>query len=239
MTDLPDFEDLDAVRDQRDDVVTRVRDHAGRIAYALARLEGADYGQRSFSTDAGEWTLKYDGGDLSYLRFKGRGEEVYVVSTKSPADPEALARAMADYPAFVAAYNDHVADLDGILDDVPTEFPAVATTDGVVAERDRIVATIREVADTMAGELHRYEGTNYGSYAARVDGTRWELKWEDGRASYLRVGGEGGVYLVSQYGPAAAPEVRRHAEGVAGFVAAYNDHVADLELDLQQVTLGE
>jgi hypothetical protein len=41
----------------------------------------------------------------------------------------------------------------------------------------------------MAGELHRYEMDEYGTFAARVDGTRWELKREGSRTSYLRVGG--------------------------------------------------
>lgn len=226
-------------RTRRDELVAEVREHAGTIARQLALLDGGDYGQSTFDTDAGEWTLKYEGGDLEYLRFSPKsGADTYVVSTKQPPDPEPLAEAMADYESFVEAYDEHVESLDGVLDDVTVEFPEVATTDAVVAERDRIVARVREAAATMAGELHRYDGGNYGSYAARVDGTRWELKWEDGRVSYLRVGGEGGVYLLSQYGPPSADDVRRYAADVAGFVAAYNEHVAELEAGLSRVSLG-
>jgi len=231
-----DVADASAVADRRSEILGAVRDHAGRIAYHLARVEGGDYGQRSFTTDEGEWTVKYEAGDLEYLRFEPRGGgETYVVSAKQAADPEPLARALTDYEAFVAAYNDHVDSLDGTLDDVDGSFPDVAATDGVVAERDRIVGRIEERCRTMAGELRRYEGTDYGSFSARVDSTRWELKWEEGDVSYLRAGGSNGVYLVSQYGPPSAADVREYAPRFGGFVDAYNDHVEDLELDLRQV----
>lgn len=241
MTELTTDElaDPDAVAGRRDEIVAAVRDHAGRIADALARLHGDDDGRRAFTTDGGEWTVAYEGGDLRYLRFSPRsGDEIYPVSTKRPPEPAALATAMADYGAFVAAYDDRVASLDGRLDDVETDFPTVASTDGVVAERDRIVARVRAVADVMAGELQRYEGTDYGTFAARVDGIRWELKWEESRASYLRVGGSGGTYLLSLYEPPSAADLREHGPGVGGFVDAYNDHVAELELDLERVSLG-
>jgi hypothetical protein len=234
-----DVADAGDVVEHRDEVVSWVREHAGRIARQLALLQGGDYGQSTFKTANGKWTVKFEGGDLQYLRYDGRsGGETYVVSTKHPPDPEDLARAMTDYPAFVEAYNDHVASLDGVLDGVPEEFPDAASTESVVAERDRIVGRIRDAADAIASELYRYEGTNYGSFAATVSGTRWELKWEDGRASYLRVGGEGGTYLLSQYEPPSATEVRRLAGDFVDFVEAYNDHVASLEADLSTVRLG-
>lgn len=234
-----DLADADAVARRRDEIVAAVRDHAGQVAYALARLHGDDDGRQAFTTDAGEWTVAYEAGDLQYLRFSPRtGSEIYPVSTKRPPEPGALATAMADYGAFVAAYDDRVGSLDGRLDDVETDFPAVASTGGVVAERDRIVARVREVADVMAGELQRYEGTDYGTFVTRVDGTRWELKWEESRASYLRVGGSGGTYLLSLYEPPSAADLREHVPGVSGFVDAYNDHVADLELDLEHVSLA-
>lgn len=222
----------------RDDVVARVRSHAGQIARELAVLQGGDYGQESFDTEAGTWTLKHEAGEVQYLRHKPRsGGEVYVVSTKQPPEPAALASAMADYDAFVAAFNDHVASFDGLLDGVPETFPEVASTADLAAERDRIVARIRDVCDAMAGQLYRHDG-EYGTFTARVSGTRWELKWEGEAASYLRVGGEGGTYLLSQYGQPPAPEVRRHAPDVAAFVGAFNDHVADLEADLESVSLA-
>ncbi|MFC6824109.1 hypothetical protein [Halopelagius fulvigenes] len=241
MNEGPEFDVTDAhdVVSHRDEVVSWVTDHAGQIARQLALLQGGDYGQSTFKTDKGSWTVKYEGGDLQYLRYEGRsGGETYVVSTKHPPDPEELARAMTDYDAFVAAYNDHVESLDGVLDDVPDEFPEAVSTETVVAERDRIVGRIRDVSDAIASELYRYEGTNYGSFATTVSGTRWELKWEDGRASYLRVGGEGGIYLLSQYEPPSAPDVRRLTDDFAGFVEAYNDHVEELESDLATVSLG-
>lgn len=229
---------VEDVAAERDEVLARVTDHAGGMARELALLDGGDYGQRSFSTDRGTWTLKYEAGAVQYLRFEGTsGGETYVVSTHRPPDPEELARAMADYGAFVDAFNDYVESLAGLFDDVDDEFPAVASAEAVVAERDRIADRMREAADAMAGELHRFGGDAYGTYAARVGGTRWELKWERDRASYLRVGGEGGVYLLSQYGPAAAPDVRAHAADFGGFVDAFNDHVDALDADLSRVSL--
>jgi hypothetical protein len=226
-----------ATVERRDDTMAQVREHAGRIAHQLALLDGGDYGTHSFTTDGGEWTLKYEAGDVEYLRFEPRsGTEIYAVSSKQPPEPDALATALDDYPAFVEAYNDHVASLDGVLDGVDAEFPAVASTD-LVAERDRIVARIRDVADAMAGELHRYDGSDYGTFAARVDGKRWELKREESRASYLRVGGEGGVYLLSQYAPPSAADVRQYADAFGGFVEAFNEHVRELNEGLSEVSL--
>lgn len=233
-----DVESAENAAERRDDLVSRVTDHAGRIARELAVLQGGDYGQRAFSTDAGEWTLKYEAGAIQYLRFDPRsGEEVYVVSTKRPPDPEALARAMADYGAFVEAYNAHVESLSGVLDDVGTEFPTPVSTETVAAERDRVLDAIREVCDEMAAQLHRYDGTDYGTFAARVAGSRWELKRDGDVASYLRVGGEGGIYLLSQYGPPSAPDVRALVEEFPAFVEAYNDEVRELEGGLSAVSV--
>ncbi|WP_435333885.1 hypothetical protein [Haloarchaeobius sp. TZWWS8] len=224
--------------DSRDEVVEQVREHAGTIARELALLQGGDYGHRSFDTDAAEWTVKYEGGALEYLRFSPKsGSDVYVISTKQPPEPEDLVRAMDDYDAFVESFNTHVDSLDGVLDDVSLDFPSVASTETVVAERDRIVTRIREVADEIAGQLHRYDGTDYGTFTRSVDGRRWELKREGARVSYLRVGGEGGVYLLSQYEPPSAPEVREYAPAFEGFVRAYNEYVDKLEADLAGVSL--
>lgn len=240
MTDWPpeDPTDATAIADERDEWVAAVRDHAGQIAYQLARLEGGDYGQRTVETDRGEWTVKYEAGDLEYLRFDpSRGDAVYVVSTKQPPEPGQLAEALADYDAFVAGFNDYVDSLDGLYDDIPTAFPDVDPTDGIVAERDRILDEIREVCDRIAAELHRYEGGDYGTYATRVADDRWELKWEDDRASYLRVGGSNGLYLLSQYQPPAAADIREYAPTFREFVHAYNDHVAELEASLEPIEL--
>lgn len=239
MTDGLDvaIESADDAAAARDEVVDRVRSHAGQAARELARLEGGDYGQETFDTDRGAWTLKYEAGDVQYLRYEPRaGGETYVVSTQRPPEPEALSRAMTDYDGFVAAFNEFVGSYADVLTEVSTEFPEVASAAELAAERDRIVARIREVTDAMAGELHRYDG-EYGTYATTVSGTRWELKWERDRTSYLRVGGEGGVYLLSQYGPATPHDLRRYADDVAGFVAAFNDHVSELEADLETVSL--
>ena len=240
MTDWPPREPADATEpiEHRDELVAAVRDHAGGIAYQLARLQGGDYGRESFSTDAGEWTVKYEGGDLEFLLFDpGRGDEVYVISTKQPPEPEPLANAMADYDSFVAAFDRYVEERSGVLDDVSTEFPEVASTDTVVAERDRVTDRIREVCDTIAAELRRYEGGDYGTFTERVDGDRWELKWDEDGTSYLRVGGSGGLYLLSQYDQPSAADVREYAPRFAGFVDAYNEFVAELESDLGTVEL--
>lgn len=232
-----EIESADDAAAARTEVVERVRSHAGRAARELALLEGGDYGRETFDTERGSWTLKYEGGDVQYLRYEPRASgETYVVSTKQPPEPAELAAALADYDAFVAAFNEYVASYDDVLEGVPTEFPEVASTAAAVAERDRIVARIREVADAMAGELHRY-GDDYGTYQTTISGTRWELKWEAGRASYLRVGGEGGVYLLSQYSPATPHDLRRYADDVGAFVEAFNDHVTELEADLDTVSL--
>jgi len=224
-------ESTEAVAERRDEVVSRVADHAGTIARELALLHGGDYGKRTFETERGEWTVKYEAGALQFLLFDGGRTETYVVSTKHPPDPEALATAMEDYDAFVAAFNDYVASLSGVLDDVTDEFPDVASTESVVAERDRVLGAVRDAADRMALELSRYEADEYGTFASRVDGTRWELK------CYLRVGGEGGVYLLSQYEQPSARDVRSLADDFSEFVAAYNDHVEELDAGLSTVSL--
>ncbi|QCS43590.1 hypothetical protein [Natrinema versiforme] len=230
-----DVEGTDEIAERRNELAARVRTHAGEIARELAVLQGGDYGQETFNTDGGSWTLKYEAGDVQYLRFDPQsGSETYVVSSKQPPEPEPLERAMADYGAFVSAYNEYVHSFDGMLSDVSDEFPEVESTAELVAERDRIVDRIRDVCNAMASQLHRYDG-DYGSYTATISGTRWELKWEADTASYLRVGGSDGVYLLSQYGPPAAPEVRRLADDVPAFVDAFNDHVEDLEADLETI----
>ena len=230
--------DASAIADRRDELVAAVRDHAGRIAYQLARLEGGDYGSADVETDRGTWTVKYEAGDLEYLRFDpDRGSEVYVVSTKQPADPEPLADALDDYDAFVAGFNDYIASLDGVLDGVSTDFPEVASTEGVIAQRDRVLDRMREVCDRIARQCYRYEGGDYGTFTARVDGTRWELKWDEEGTSYLRVGGSGGCYLLSQYDHPSAADIRQHAPAFPGFVEAYNEQVRELESDLATVEL--
>lgn len=233
-----DVADVASVTERREEILSAIKDHAGQVAYNLARLEGGDYGRRSFSTDRGEWTVKYEAGDLDFLLYEPRGGgKTYVVSTQQPAEPEPLAGALADYGQFIRGYNDYVATLDGLLDDVGDDFPPVETTDGVAAERDRLVERIRSCCDRMAGELHRYEGSDYGTFSARVDSTRWELKREHDSVSYLRAGGSGGIYLLSQYGPPSANDVREYAPQFRGFVDAYNDHVSELELELEQIEL--
>jgi hypothetical protein len=240
VTDWPprDPTDATAVADQRDELVAAVTDHAGQIAYQLARLKGGDYGQATIETDRAEWTIKYEAGDLAYLRFDpSRGEEVYVVSTKQPPEPGPLAEALTDYDAFVAGFNDYVASLDGLLDDISTEFPAVESTDTAVAERDRVLDRIREVCDRIARALRRYEGGDYGTFTTRVAGQRWELNWDRDGVSYLRVGGEGGVYLLSQYQPPSADDIRECAPQFPRFVRAYNEEIAELVADLEQIRL--
>jgi hypothetical protein len=230
--------DATAVADRRDELVGAVADHAGQIAYQLARLKGGDYGQETIATDRGEWTVNYEAGDLSYLRFDPeRGDEVYVVSTKQPPEPGPLATALGDYNAFVEGFNEYVASLDGLLDDISTEFPAVAATDTAVAERDRVLDRIHDVCDRIARELRRYEGGDYGTFTTRVAGTRWELNWDRDGVSYLRVGGENGIYLLSQYQPPSAGDIRECAPRFPDFVRAYNEEIAELETDLERIQL--
>jgi len=227
----------DAATERRDEVVAEVTDHAGRVARELARLQGGDYGQREFETDRGTWTLKYEAGDVQYLRFEGRGVDTYVVSTQQPPDPDALADAMTDYDAFVESFNEYVRSLDGVLDDVSGELPEVASVDSVVEQREQVLSRMREACDQMAQQLRRAEGGDYGTFSARVRNSRWELKWEEGRTSYLRVGGEGGVYIISQYQPPSAYDLRAHADDFPGFVEAFNKHVAELSETLETVSL--
>lgn len=234
-----DVRDTDAVADRRDDLVAAVRDHAGTIAYQLARLQGGDYGRQELSTPGGTWTVKHEAGELEFLLFSPKsGSDVYVISTKQPPEPADLSAALGDYANFVAAWNEWVDSLSGVLDDVHVDFPEPASTDGLVAERDRVLDAIREAASVMAGEIYRYEGDDYGTFTARVDGDRWELKWEEGAVSYLRVGGSGGLYLLSQYEAPSAVDVREHADAVRGFIEAYNEFVTEVESDLAAVELA-
>ena len=220
---------------RRDELVSLVEDHAGRIARELAVLQGGDYGARDFDTASGTWTVKYDGGALQYLRYDGGRDDVYVVSTHQPPTPEALAEAMRDYGAFVSAYNAYVESLDGVLDGVDTDFPDVASTEDVVAERDRVLDAVRSVCTDVAGHHHRIEGTDYGTFATRIGGTRWELKREHDQVSYLRVGGDGGIYLLSQYQHPPASDVRELATEVPQFVTAFNEFVADASSELSAI----
>ncbi len=120
--------DATAVAQQRDELVAAVRDHAGQVAYQLARLEGGATGRQTSRLTAASGP-QVEVGDLEYLRFSpSRGSDTYVISTKQPPEPEPLAAALADYDAFVEGFNDYVASLDGVLDDVSTEFPEIATT---------------------------------------------------------------------------------------------------------------
>ncbi|ELY60512.1 hypothetical protein C491_04420 [Natronococcus amylolyticus DSM 10524] len=231
-----DVASADDVAKRRDDVAARVRTHAGEMARELAVLQGGDYGQRTFETDDGDWTLKYEAGDVQYLRYEpSSGSEIYVVSSKQPPEPGPFERALEDYDAFVEVFNDHIESFEGLFDDAATELPAVASAAELAAERDRILERIREVATAMAQQLHRYDG-EYGTYRTTVSGTRWELKWDGDAVSYLRVGGSDGTYLLSQYGPAPAPEVRRLVGDVGAFVSSFNEDVADLEADLSRVS---
>jgi hypothetical protein len=233
-----DVRDAAAVAERRDELVAAVRDHAGRIAYQLARLQGGDYGRETLSTPGGEWTVKHEAGELEFLLFSPKsGSDTYVISTKQPPDPADLAAALDDYAAFVAAWNEHVDSLSGVLDGVSAEFPDPATTDGLVAERDRVLDAIRETCAVIAGEIHRYEGDDYGTFTTRVGGDRWELKYDEGSVSYLRIGGSGGLYLLSQYGAPSAADVREYADRFRGFVEAYNEFVEGLESDLERVSV--
>lgn len=236
MDDWPTPLSTDDAAAHRDEFADAVRDHAADLAYELARLQGAEYGRWSTETEGGEWTIKHEAGELEFLLYDPRsGSETYVVSTRRPPEPEPLVDALAEYPAFVTAFNDWVASLDGVFDGVDTDYPAVTTTADVVAERDRILGAIRDACDVMAGEFQRYEGGEFGTFTDRVDGTRWELKWDRDGARFLRIGGENGVYLLSSYEPPAATDVREYAPGFRNFVASYNDHVDELEADLRAV----
>jgi len=227
------------IREHRTQLLEAVESHAGEIARELALLEGGDYGRRTFSTARGEWTIKYEAGRLEFLLFESKsGAETYVISTKQPPEVDALRDALVDYAAFVEAYNQFVVSREGVLDDIDPTFPAVRSTERIVAERDRVVGAINEVATAIAQQCYRYEGTNYGMFTRTVDGTRWELKWEEGHVSYLRVGGEGGIYLLSQYSPPSAPDVRALAGDVEGFVAAFNSWADGLEADLSTVSIA-
>jgi hypothetical protein len=234
--DLSVLETAD-VTARRDELVARIDEHAGQIARELALLQGGDYGSRDFDTASGTWTLKYEAGALQYLRYDGGSDDVYVVSAHSPPDPDDLADALRDYPAFVDAYNAFVERLDGVLDGVEVEFPPVASTESVVAERERLLDRVRAACTEMAGHLARIESTDYGTFATRLGGTRWELKRERDQVSYLRVGGEGGIYLLSQYGQPAATDVRELVGDLPAFVEAFNDHIEGVSSELSAVEL--
>ena len=83
-----DVRDAAAVAERRDELVAAVRDHAGRIAYQLATLQGGDYGRETLSTPGGEWTVKHEAGELEFLLFSpSSGSDTYVISSKQPPEP--------------------------------------------------------------------------------------------------------------------------------------------------------
>ncbi len=61
-----------------------------------------------------------------------------------------------------------------------------------------------------------------------TDAGAWTVKYEAGDLDYLRVGGSDGVYLVSQYQPPEAADVREYVPKFDGFVEAYNELAATL-----------
>jgi quinol monooxygenase YgiN len=240
MTEWPPVDPTDAaaVAEKRDELAAAVRDHAGAIAYQIAKLQGGDYGREEFKTSNGTWTVKHEAGDLDFLHYKPKsGSEIYVVSQKSEPDAAELSTALEAYGAFVRAFNDYVAETEATLAGIETELPEAETTEAAVQQRHEVLSRIEEVANRIAGELHRYEGGEYGTFSARIEGERWELNWDRDGVSYLRVGGSDGVYLVSQYAPPSASDLRRYAPTFGAFVEAYNEDVASQERTLEDVEL--
>jgi len=119
---------------------------------------------------------------------------------------------------------------------VSAEFPEPDSTDGVVAERDRVLDRVRETCSVMAGDIYRYEGDDYGTFTAR---RRRPMGAEVGRGGRL-VPPSGRLrrplYPLAVRGAVGGRRARVRRL-VPGFVDAYNEFVATLESDLAAVEL--
>ena len=208
--------------------------HEQRFGQPVAAFVSDYAGANASLTEDGYLTAEGE------IDFAPAEETVIVVDSRAslPSGPVAVPFSdRDDAAAFVDAYDEYVAAAEETLAGVTTEVPEARTTENAVAERRRVLDRVEELCDRIAGELHRFEGGDYGTYAERIDGLRWELNWDRDGVSYLRVGGSDGVYLVSQYQPPAASDVRQFVPKFPAFVDAYNEHVADLEATLEPVEL--
>jgi len=237
-TDADELADVESLTDQRENLLSLVADHADKIASAIARVTGGEYGKYSFSVDGGVWVIKHEGKAAEYLRFEPDDEgasDVYVVSSKSdPDDVVALVQALEHYPALITSVNEWVDRQERTLSDVETELADLsvdADVDAVVDSRDNVVDAIREVADRLASAILDVKDGGYGTMSSTVDGDKWELKWDGSSAEWLRIGGRRGDYIVSGKSKPSPQTLAKHAHNLPQFVANVEGRLESQELD--------
>lgn len=221
----------EGIEELRDSVVNAVERHASTMAEGVHDLKGG-YGKIAFGVEKGRWVLKYsDDGDLEYLRFESeQGREIYVVSTREPAGPGDIVEAMDQYPGLVEAYNDWIERLEDSLEataDSLKSLPDVGAADDALDRRDEVVESIEEIGESLAEQLHNVSGDQYGTYSTKIDGETWEIKYDGNSAEWLRIGGRGGTYLISQYDPPSPSTLEEYASGLETFVEDVNEHLDD------------
>jgi len=108
----------DKLEDKRDQIMEKVRNDAQTIREEAVKAgKSSDYDSVEIETDAGTWTLKWDGSSIKYLRFSN-GVDVYVISQYDPAEITPFVKAMKDYDNFVAGFNEWLASQEDELDEL-------------------------------------------------------------------------------------------------------------------------
>jgi len=146
---------------------------------------------------------------------------------------------MEDYPALVETFNRWMDRLEQDLATVEADLEdaqlAVASPAPVTEARDQIHERLEDLGEEIAAGVQAIKGEEYGTFSVAIDDDRWELKYDDdGSVSYLRVGGRGGTYLISQYGPPSPSALISHMDEIVRFVETYNDWVAEQAADLSE-----
>lgn len=113
-----EVQSADNIEAKREQIMEKVRSDAKQMRKEAVKAgKSDDYDEIEIETDAGTWTLKWDGSSIKYLRFSN-GIDVYVISQYDPAEITPFVKAMKDYDSFVAGFNEWLADQEDELDEL-------------------------------------------------------------------------------------------------------------------------
>ena len=116
MADNDNIKSAEQVQDKRQKLINKMEEKAHKIREEASKA-GLEY-QKVVETEKGEWTLKWDGDKIKYLRFKN-GVDVYVVSKfDNEAKTADLVKAAKDFENFVQGFNEWLDEQDDGLDEV-------------------------------------------------------------------------------------------------------------------------